>query len=90
MKNILFGAPWYIEDKVPGAEIGFRAIVDSEGFTVCNPSPMGADRAALIALAPAMLGVLEMMEKEIELVGHVSPETVDQARTLSQHIRSIT
>lgn len=50
---------WYIEDRVDGREIGFRAIVDSEGFTICEPSPMGEANAWLIAAAPKLLKALE-------------------------------
>jgi hypothetical protein len=48
---------WHIE-KSTGWEIGFRAIVDSEGVTVCNPSPMGEANARLIAAAPDLLAAL--------------------------------
>lgn len=49
---------WYIVDEVPGAEIGNRAIVEADGTTVCDPSPMGSANARLIAQAPAMLDLL--------------------------------
>jgi hypothetical protein len=48
---------WHIE-KSTGHEIGFRAIVDELGFTICNPSPMGAQNAALISAAPDLLEAL--------------------------------
>lgn len=51
---------WFIEREVPGARIGARAIVDAEGFTVCEPSPMGEANARLIAAAPAMLAALRL------------------------------
>lgn len=54
---------WFIEDRVDGREIGFRAIVDGEGFTVCEPSPMGEANAALIAAAPDLLEILEQCAK---------------------------
>jgi len=48
---------WHIE-KSTGHEIGFRAIVDDMGFTICNPSPMGEQNANLIAAAPDLLEAL--------------------------------
>lgn len=55
--------PWIIEDRVPGREIGYRAIVAGDnpaidrecGETICNPSPMGEANARLIAAAPDLL-----------------------------------
>ena len=52
-------SPWFIVDDVEGREIGYRAIVDSDGFTVCDPSPMGEANARLIAAAPYLLETLE-------------------------------
>lgn len=52
-------APWAITQDCPGHEIGFRAIVDAEGFTVCAPSPMGERGAQLIRAAPELLAALE-------------------------------
>lgn len=49
---------WLIEDRVPGKEIGIRAIVDDNGYTICEPSPMGESNARLIANAPLMLDAL--------------------------------
>lgn len=43
---------WLIEDRIENAHIGYRAIVDADGYTVCNPSPMGEANARLIAAAP--------------------------------------
>ena len=54
-------APWAITQDCPGHEIGFRAIVDAEGFTVCNPSPMGERGARLIRAAPELLAALESL-----------------------------
>lgn len=51
-------APWFIVDDVEGREIGYRAIVDSDGFTVCDPSPMGEANARLISAAPDLLDAL--------------------------------
>lgn len=51
---------WFIVDEVPDAAIGYRAIVEDDGTTVCNPSPMGARNAAIIAKAPDMLALLQL------------------------------
>ena len=51
-------APWFIVDNVPEAAIGYRAIVDDEGTTICDPSPMGEANARLIAAAPDLLNAL--------------------------------
>jgi hypothetical protein len=50
---------WHIEDDVPGANIGFRAIVDADGTVACLPSPMGEANARLIHAAPDLLAALE-------------------------------
>ena len=42
-----------------GAE--YFVILDGDGTTVCNPSPMGQDAAYLIAAAPAMLAALQRL-----------------------------
>lgn len=39
----------------------YFVILDSDGTTVCNPSPMGQDAAYLIAAAPAMLAALQRL-----------------------------
>jgi hypothetical protein len=49
---------WLIEDRLENAHIGYRAIVDADGCTVCNPSPMGEANARLIAAAPDLLAAL--------------------------------
>jgi hypothetical protein len=43
---------WMIDDTMPDAAIGMRAIVTTSGDTVCRPSPMGEHNARLIAAAP--------------------------------------
>ena len=45
-------APWFTEAT---SKIGHFAVCDAEGFTVCNPSPMGTANARLIAAAPELL-----------------------------------
>jgi hypothetical protein len=77
-----YSGPWFWTDSVPDAFIGMRAIVDCDGFTVCDPSPMGQDKAHLIAAAPALLAALEALLEQADL-GEVCEETqpiVDQAR----------
>jgi len=63
---------WLIEDRVSGAHIGYRAIVDAaDGHTICEPSPMGEANARLIAAAPALLEslrqLLECMDDEVSV-----------------------
>jgi hypothetical protein len=60
---------WLIEDRLENAHIGYRAIVDADGCTVCNPSPMGEANARLIAAAPDLLEALRdlLSRAEIEL-----------------------
>ena len=55
--------PWYIDGQNESAAIGYRAIVDNEGFTICNPSPMGQANARLIAAAPDLLAALEVVRE---------------------------
>ena len=77
-----YSGPWFWTDDVPDARIGMRAVLDSDGFTVCNPSPMGQGKAYLIAAAPALLAALEALLDQADL-GEVCEETqavVDQAR----------
>lgn len=58
-----YATPWNIVMDCPGHEIGFRAIIDGEGFTVCNPSPMGERGSRLIRAAPELLAALEALLK---------------------------
>jgi len=60
---------WLIEDRLENAHIGYRAIVDADGCTICNPSPMGEANARLIAAAPDLLEALRdlLSRAEIEL-----------------------
>jgi hypothetical protein len=57
---------WLIDDSVPGAFIGYRAIVDEDDVIICNPSPMGEDNARLIAAAPVLLACLEECVSQME------------------------
>ena len=47
--------PWFIEAT---SRIGHHAVIDGDGFTICNPSPMGEANARLIANAPALADAL--------------------------------
>jgi len=53
--------PWYIDCQNESAAIGYRAIVDKDGYTVCNPSPMGQANACLIAAAPDLKDIVEAL-----------------------------
>jgi hypothetical protein len=61
---------WLIEDRLENAHIGYRAIVDAEGYTVCNPSPMGEANARLIAAAPDLLTALREYVERHEAEGN--------------------
>jgi hypothetical protein len=39
----------------------YFAVLESDGATVCNPSPMGQDAACLIAAAPCLLAALQRL-----------------------------
>lgn len=53
---------WHIVDQVGGMErIGYRAIVDEDGETICNPSPMGDEQARLIISAPILFKALDAL-----------------------------
>ena len=58
--------PWYIDCQNESAAIGYRAIVDGDGYTVCSPSPMGQANARLIAAAPDLLAALRLCERALE------------------------
>ena len=60
---------WKIVDQVPDAYIGYRAIIDDEGFTVCDPSPMGEENARLIAAAPDLLDALRWISRCVSMSG---------------------
>jgi hypothetical protein len=63
---------WQIIETVPGASIGYRAIIDQDGYTVCVPSPMGGDNARLIASAPAMLEALKAIADQTVAGGTIN------------------
>jgi hypothetical protein len=43
------------------AGAGYFVILETDGTTVCHPSPMGQDAAYLIAAAPALLAALQRL-----------------------------
>jgi hypothetical protein len=51
-------APWYWSDNVPDFPKNHCIIVDADGFTIAEPSPMGEANARLIAAAPDLLACL--------------------------------
>lgn len=55
---------WFIVE-TEQSHIGYRAIVDGDGFTVCSPSPMGDAKARLIARAPSMREALDAVKARI-------------------------
>ncbi len=50
--------PWFTEAT---SRIGHFAITDADGFTVCDPSPMGQANARLLAAAPELLAALSTL-----------------------------
>ena len=63
--------PWYaLAEGIADNAIGYRAIFDSDGDTVCNPSPMGEANARLIAAAPDLLAALQTI---VENQGNLFP-----------------
>ena len=74
---------WLIEDRLENAHIGYRAIVDADGCTVCNPSPMGEANARLIAAAPDLLAALQGMIEyfvDCSIDDYSDTETMQAAR----------
>jgi hypothetical protein len=72
---------WFIFDKLEGAHIGERAIIDAEGFTICNPSFMGEHNARLIAAAPQLA---EAVAAALELLTNPDAEAEDADRITHQ------
>lgn len=58
--------PWIVDSNVPNWHIGHRAIINLNGDTICNPSPMGERNAELIASAPELLDALRWALDQIE------------------------
>ena len=70
----------FVVSDVPGAEIGMRAIVEEDGTTVCNPSPMGEEVARLLAAAPNLLVALVDCQLFIEKRFGYMNQKAQQAR----------
>lgn len=83
-------APWAIVDSVPCSEIGYRAILDADGFTICDPSPMGESNSRLIAAAPDLLHALNLMLREHDALQMAENSTEDRwpAATLARAVIS--
>jgi hypothetical protein len=62
--------PWFTEAT---STIGHHFVIDSDGFTICDPSPMGEANARLIAAAPDLLAALIdaefLLRKAAQLAG---------------------
>jgi hypothetical protein len=54
-------SPWYWADNVPDFPPRYCIIVDADGFTIADPSPMGEANARLIAAAPELLSALQFV-----------------------------
>ena len=72
---------WMVDDNVPMWALGYRAIVDADGRTICNPSPMGEDGARLIAAAPELLAFAERVANLPEFAHYLT--LIDAARELA-------
>ena len=61
-------APWFT---AATSTIGHHYVVDGDGFTICDPSPMGAANARLIAAAPelaaALRWALDQLDDDLDL-----------------------
>ena len=71
-------APWYWSDNVPDAPKNHCTIVDADGFTIAEPSPMSEADARLIAAAPDLLAALQALVGEADL-GEVDLDEDDRA-----------
>lgn len=72
---------WFPVTRPDYAGIGSYIIVEADGTTVCNPSPMGQDAAYLIAAAPAMLAALQRLT-------HPMADDTDLAHALVARMRT--
>ena len=60
--------PWYWSDNVPDFPKTHCIIVDADGFTIAEPSPMSETDARLIAAAPDLLIALrDLLEDAVAL-----------------------
>jgi hypothetical protein len=83
--------PWFT---AATSTIGHHAVIDGDGFTICDPSPMGAANARLIASAPALVDVLRCALADLEgLAGdyelddeHPARESIAEAQALLARI----
>ena len=73
--------PWFWADNVPDAPPHYRMIVDADGATVCDPSPMGEADARLIAAAPELLAFAERVANLPEFGHYIA--LIDAARELA-------
>jgi hypothetical protein len=75
--------PWYWADNVPDAPPHYRMVVDADGFTVCDPSPMSEHDARLIAAAPELLAALQKIDanaaESVEWIRRVAREAIAKA-----------
>lgn len=71
--------PWFWADNVPDAPPQYRMIVDADGATVCDPSPMSEHDARLIAAAPELLEALRAILHDTthDLVGLPRDEALE-------------
>ena len=58
--------PWFWADNVPDAPPHYRMIVDADGATVCDPSPIREADARLMAAAPALLDAARCALADLE------------------------
>lgn len=84
-------APWYvISEGLQEAAIGYRAIIDADGYTVCNPSPMGEANARLIAAAPALLEALfDALPYVEDVLDNPEQLACFKAGTVQRHAKAI-
>ena len=75
---------WLIEDRLENAHIGYRAIVDADGCTVCNPSPMGEANARLIAAAPDLLEALRDLLSRADLDQSATHDGLENCNALAK------
>lgn len=78
---------WFAEKLT---SIGHHAIVDADGYTVVNPSPMGEANAALIAAAPELLAALQSL-LAMQIKGHSLADRLqfsDENRALLDQARA--
>lgn len=60
--------PWFT---AATSRIGHAYIVDADGFTIAEPSPMGEANARLIAAAPELLAALQAIMDDPDAVDHI-------------------